>query len=138
MSRLDAAAAKRHFATPRRDRSGVGDAVNEFLWAGGRMVDAWPATPDDNAYATPRTSTIETLLISGEVDGATPAEHATRELLPHLPNGHQVVLKGFGHTIDFWNNQTPASTHLVTTFLDHGQGRRLALHAAADRLHART
>ncbi len=120
-ARLDAAAAKQHFASPRPDRSGVGDAVNQFLWSDGRLVDAWPATPDDNAYATPRTSTIETLLISGEVDGSTPPEIATKEVLPHLPNGRQVILKGFGHTTDFWNNQKPAGAHLITTFYATGK-----------------
>ena len=120
-ARLDAAAAKRHFASPARDRSGVGDALNQFAWAGGRLVDAWPSTPDDNAYATPRTSNIETLLISGEVDGATPAENGTKDVLPHLPNGRQVILKGFGHTIDFWNNQKPAGSHLVNTFFATGK-----------------
>jgi pimeloyl-ACP methyl ester carboxylesterase len=119
-ARLDAAAAKRYFAAPTRDRSGVGDALNRFGWADGRLIDAWPSTPDDNAYATPRTSRIETLLISGEVDGATPAVNATKDVLPHLPNGHQVILKGFGHTTDFWNNQEPAGAHLVNTFLATG------------------
>ena len=101
--------------------SGVGDALNQFIWAGGRLVDAWPATPDDNAYATPRTSQIETLLISGEVDGATPAENATKDVLPHLPNGRQVILKGFGHTTDFWNNQKPAGAHLINAFYATGK-----------------
>ena len=119
--RLDAAAAKRHFASPTPDRSGVGDALNQFIWAGGRLVDAWPATPDDNAYATPRTSQIETLLISGEVDGATPAMNATSDVLPHLPNSHQVILKGFGHTTDFWNNQKPAGAHLINAFYATGK-----------------
>ena len=50
-----------------------------------------------------RTSDVETLLIGGTLDFATPAANATKELLPHLPNGHQVVLPGFGHTNDFWN-----------------------------------
>ena len=35
---------------------------------------------------------METLLIGGELDFATPPQKATRELLPHLPNGHEVVL----------------------------------------------
>ena len=47
--------------------------------------------------------TCETLLIGGELDFATPPQVATKELLPHLPNGHQVVLPGFGHIDDFWS-----------------------------------
>jgi hypothetical protein len=42
-------------------------------------------------------------------------------LLPHLPNGHQVVLPGFGHTIDFWNVQPTAGSRLVNAFLDSGK-----------------
>ena len=32
------------------------------------------------------------------LDFATPPQNATRELLPHLPNGHQVVLPDIGHS----------------------------------------
>ena len=39
---------------------------------------------------------METLLISGALDSATPPQVATKELLPYLPNGHQVVLPAFG------------------------------------------
>jgi hypothetical protein len=63
---------------------------------------------------------VPTLVISGTLDGTTPAENATRELLPHLPNGHQVLLDGFGHSTDFWNNQVPAGTHLINRYLDTG------------------
>ena len=68
-----------------------------------------------------RPSNVETLLVSGELDLATPPQAAAEELLPHLPNGHQVVLAGFGHTTDFWTLQRDAGTHLVTTFLASGR-----------------
>ncbi len=45
-----------------------------------------------------RDSDVETLVIGGKLDFATPPQWATRELLPHLPNGHEVVLDDFGHT----------------------------------------
>jgi hypothetical protein len=64
---------------------------------------------------------VETLVVSGSLDFATPAEWAKRELMPHLPNGHQVILRDFGHTTDVWTEQTRASTHLINTFLDDGQ-----------------
>ena len=41
--------------------------------------------------------------------------------MPHLPNGHQVILRDFGHTTDVWTEQTRASTHLINTYLDHGK-----------------
>jgi hypothetical protein len=68
-----------------------------------------------------RTSNIETLLVGGELDVATPPQWATRDLLPHLPNGRQVVLPGFGHSTSFWLDQREAGTRLITAFLDSGQ-----------------
>ena len=60
-------------------------------------------------------------MIGGELDATTPPQIATRELLPYLSNGHQVVLKGFGHTTDFWTQQTAAGSRLVNTFFDTGR-----------------
>src|SRR5262249_25580949 len=48
-ARLDAAAATAHFAN--RPDSILGDGGSELVWAGGRLVDAWPSTPDDNAFS---------------------------------------------------------------------------------------
>ena len=64
---------------------------------------------------------MQTLLIGGSLDFATPPEVATKELLPYLPNGHQVILAGFGHTTSFWTEQTKASNHLINTFFDTGK-----------------
>ena len=44
----------------------------------------------------------------------------TKQLLPYLPNGHQVVLPGFGHSMSIWTEQPEAGTRLVNTFLDSG------------------
>ena len=41
--------------------------------------------------------------------------------MPYLPNGHELVLPGLGHTDDFWDYQPKASSHLVNTYLDRGQ-----------------
>ena len=79
----------------------------------------------------------ETLLIGGTLDFATPPQDATRELLPHLPNGHQVVLAELGHTTDFWSYQPTASSRLVNTFLDSGQVDDSLYTPPHDRLHAR-
>jgi pimeloyl-ACP methyl ester carboxylesterase len=118
----DTRAAKEYFSSGERGRGTIlGDPGTEFLWAGGRMLDAWPAAPGENEYSRMRTSTVPTLVISGELDIATPPQNATRQLMPHLPNGHQVVLEGFGHTIDFWTQQPEAGTRLVNTFLDTGR-----------------
>ncbi len=64
---------------------------------------------------------MQTLLIGGSLDFATPPQNATKELLPYLPNGHQVILAGLGHTTSFWTEQTKASTHLINTYFDTGK-----------------
>jgi hypothetical protein len=42
-------------------------------------------------------------------------------LLPYPPNGHQVVLPGYGHSTSFWEDQPEAGTKLVSTFFDTGR-----------------
>jgi len=122
IGRADTLAAKRYFASgPHRSDSILGNPGTEFLYAGGRLVDAWPATPDENDYTRVRDSNVETLLIGGTLDFATPAQDATRELLPHLPNGHQVVLSELGHTTSFWTYEPKASTRLLNVFFDSGK-----------------
>jgi len=67
-----------------------------------------------------QTSDVETLLVSGSVDGTTPARYATEELLPSLSNGRQVILSEFGHVADVWSLQPEATMRLLTTFYDTG------------------
>jgi pimeloyl-ACP methyl ester carboxylesterase len=109
------------FAPAAHRGSILGNPGTGVLWAGGGLADAWPAEPDEDRYDHVRTSGTETLLIGGNLDFSTPVENATKELLPHLPNGHQVVLPGFGHTGDFWNVQPDAGSRLVNAFLDTGK-----------------
>jgi hypothetical protein len=68
-----------------------------------------------------RTSDVETLLIGGELDPMTPPQVATTQLLPYLPNGHQVVLPGFGHQGTVFHEQPEAGSRLINTFFDSGQ-----------------
>ncbi|HEY7538164.1 MAG TPA: alpha/beta hydrolase, partial [Gaiellaceae bacterium] len=118
-SRADARAASDYFATPHD--SILGDPGTTFVWGGGRLTDAWPSHPGEAEYSRLRTSAVETLLIGGALDMATPPQAATKELLPYLPNGHQVVLPGFGHTTDFWTYQRDAGTRLIDTFFATGK-----------------
>jgi pimeloyl-ACP methyl ester carboxylesterase len=115
VGRVDAAAGAEHFAHKGRHPG------TDLVWNRGQLLDAWPGNHDDNAYSRVQRSDVPTLLIGGTLDFATPVENATRELLPHLPNGHQVVLRDLGHTEDFWHNQTAAGRRLVNTFLDSGK-----------------
>src|SRR5438034_3901294 len=120
--RADADTAKRHFSSgDHRSDSILGDPGTRFIWGGGELADAWPANASENQYDRVRTSKVNTLLIGGAIDFATPPQIATKELLPYLPNGHQVVLAGIGHTTSFWTQQPKAGSHLIKTFFDSGR-----------------
>jgi hypothetical protein len=120
-ARTDAAQARRVYARPADPRSVIGRPGTDLIWVGGRLVDAWPVNPDENEYAQVRDSNVETLLIGGELDFATPPQWARRELLPHLSNGREVVLQNIGHTDDFWTYQPEAGGRLINTFFDSGR-----------------
>jgi pimeloyl-ACP methyl ester carboxylesterase len=118
---LDAQTAFDYFSSGGSERrSNLGYAATAFSWGGGGMADGWPAAPGEGDYRRVPTSEVETLLIGGALDFATPPQ-ATEELLPYLPNGKEIVLPGFGHTTSFWSDQPEAGTRLVTAFFDSGE-----------------
>jgi len=121
VARADTVHARRFFATGADGRSVIGTPGTDLYWIGGRLLDAWPANPDESLYTQVRDSNVETLLIGGELDIATPPQWATRELLPHLPNGREVVLRNLGHSNDFWTYQPEASTRLINSYLAEGR-----------------
>ena len=85
----------------------------------------WPRrgrrAPDENEFDHVRRSSVETLLIGGALDFATPPQIATKELLPYLPNGHQVVLAGVGHTTPLLDRAAEAGSRLINAFYDSGR-----------------
>jgi pimeloyl-ACP methyl ester carboxylesterase len=121
VARSDAAYARGFFATHADRGSVIGSPGTDLVWAGGRLLDSWPASPDENEYTRVQDSKVETLLIGGSLDFATPPQNATRKLLPHLSNGHQVVLANVGHTDDIWSYEPAASKRLINTFFDSGR-----------------
>jgi RND superfamily putative drug exporter len=121
VARADANFASSYYAGVRDKGSIIGNPGTDFIWAGGRLADAWPAAPDENEYDRVRTSPVPTLVIDGTFDLATPPQNATRELMPFLPNGRQVLLQGLGHTVDFWHQEPAASTRLLTAYFDRGR-----------------
>lgn len=80
----------------------------------------WPANIIADSLRHIQHSNVPTLLISGNIDFSTPARFARDELLPFLPNGHQVILSEFGHTGDIWGKQRDALNNLLITFFDTG------------------
>ena len=117
----DAHPVERYYSSGADRGSIIGNPLADFLWGAGGLVHAWPANPGENQYTSVQNSNVPTLLIGGTLDFATPAQNATKELLPHLRNGHQVILSGLGHVDDFWPYEPKASTQLLTTFYDTGQ-----------------
>lgn len=117
----DSAAADIHLAAGRNQGTVFGNPLTRFLWADGLLGKSWPANLDDAQYARVRPSDVETLLISGELDITTPPQLAALELLPHLPNGQQVIVPGMGHTLSFYTHQPQAGTKLVNEFLTTGE-----------------
>jgi hypothetical protein len=117
----DAQPVERYFSSGADRGSIIGNPLGEFLWGAGGLVHAWPANPGENQYTSVQNSSVPTLLIGGTLDFETPAQNATKELLPHLSNGHQVILSGLGHVDDFFYYEPSASTQLLTTFYATGQ-----------------
>ena len=120
-ARVDAEAARAYFSSDwQLGKLNLGSAGSAYAWTGGMLGDAWPAVNGEDEYRQVRTSETETLLISGALDGSTPPQPTAEELLPYLPNGHQVVIPGFGHTASFYQEQPGAGTHLINTYYDSG------------------
>jgi pimeloyl-ACP methyl ester carboxylesterase len=96
----------------------LGSPFSLFHWGLGQ---GWPNSLIPAEYLKVEPTDVETLLISGSIDFSTPPQFATQELLPHLGNGKQVILKDFGHTETFWNSQKEARAHMLKTFFSTGE-----------------
>jgi RND superfamily putative drug exporter len=134
VSRADTRAAEGYFGKgPHRMDSTLGNPGTEFLYAGGGLTHAFPPAPDSDEYSKVQDSNVETLLISGTLDFATPAKFGIQELLPHLRNGRKVMLAELGHSGSFWSYESKASTRLLNTYLDTGKvDTSLYTHAKVD------
>jgi pimeloyl-ACP methyl ester carboxylesterase len=117
----DAQAVDAYYAAGGDPGSILGNPVTDFVWGSGGVTRAWPENPARDVYTEAQPSDVETLLIGGTVDFAAPPVAATDELLPFLPNGHQVVLAELGHTTSFFAYQPEAGKRLINTFYDTGE-----------------
>jgi pimeloyl-ACP methyl ester carboxylesterase len=117
----DAQAVRAYYAAGGDPGSIIGNAGTDFIWGRGGTTGAWPENPAQDVYTEAQPSEVETLLISGTVDFAAPPVAATDDLLPFLPNGHQVVLAEVGHTTSFFAHQPEAGNRLINTFYDTGE-----------------
>jgi pimeloyl-ACP methyl ester carboxylesterase len=97
--------------------STLGAPLSKLLWS---TSTRWPTTPLGEQYRQARSSDVETLVISGNLDFSTPAEYATEQLLPTLSRGRQLVLTDLGHVPDLLGRQRPATRQLLSTFYASG------------------
>ena len=95
-----------------------GAPMSMLLW-GPTKDSAWPIKPIPEEFKKPRHSSVQTLLLSGSIDLATPAEFAANDLLPYLDNGRQIVFSECGHLDIEWVNRDSVK-RIVTGFLDTG------------------
>jgi RND superfamily putative drug exporter len=122
VARADTWAADTYFGKgPDRKDSILANVGTEFHYTGGGLTQAFPPAPDSDEYMKVSDSNVETLLVNGTLDFATPAKFGIQELLPHLRNGRKVVLAELGHSDTFWTYQPEASTRLLNTYFDTGR-----------------
>lgn len=97
----------------------LGSPMSKLLW-GPLSYGSWPMEQLPEEFRKPQQSDVETLLLSGSVDFSTPAEFATKELLPYLKNGKQVILSECGHVNDMWYAKPENTRLILTSFYDTG------------------
>jgi pimeloyl-ACP methyl ester carboxylesterase len=97
----------------------LGSPMNVLAW-GPSAYFRWPTQRLSEEFRQLRRSDVETLLLSGNLDFSTPAEFATREILPCLTHGRQVILSECGHVGDVWYVHTANTRLMLTTFYRTG------------------
>ncbi|MBI5710402.1 MAG: alpha/beta hydrolase [Candidatus Eisenbacteria bacterium] len=97
----------------------MGSPLGKLLW-GPLRFGSWPTRRIPEEYRRPGPSDVETLLISGSIDCATPAAFAEQELLPRLSHGRHVVLSEMGHVEDTWGSRREGVALLLTSFYQTG------------------
>ncbi|HCV42797.1 MAG TPA: hypothetical protein DGH68_04895, partial [Bacteroidetes bacterium] len=97
----------------------LGSPLSKLQW-GPLSFGRWPTRQLPEEYRQSRDSDVQTLLLSGSVDFANPAELATKELLPYLKNGRQVILSECGHVGDVLNVYPESTRRMLTSFYSTG------------------
>ena len=95
----------------------LGSPLSLLFFGGG---PGWPPTPAPQPFLHLHRCSVESLLVSGELDISTPPQHARDEALPHLPHGSHVIIPNASHVDDMWGTQPQATTRLVGEFLATG------------------
>lgn len=97
----------------------LGSPMSKVSWCP-LKYGGWPTKLIPEEFRRARPSEVQTLLISGSIDFSTPAENATKGLLPYLKNGRQVILSECGHVNDDWYANPDNTRLILTSFYDTG------------------
>ena len=99
----------------------LGAPISEMIWGPLAEGCPWPRVPADARLGRLRPTDVETLLLGGTLDVATPVQAATRDALPFLRRGQQIVLPGMSH-LDLLQERPEAFQALAVRFFDTGAG----------------
>ena len=93
--------------------------MGRMLW-GPLPYGHWPTQQLPEEFRQLKHSDVETLILSGNMDFSTPPEYATKELLPYLRNGRQVILSECGHVGDVMYLNAENTRRILTSFYRAG------------------
>ncbi|MEO8536739.1 MAG: alpha/beta fold hydrolase, partial [Betaproteobacteria bacterium] len=100
--------------TPAERRDGTPDErVRALARHAVAVCDRWPTGSFPADFATPLTSNVPTLLLSGGLDPVTPPAYAA-EVARTLPRSRQLVATGFGHIV----SPHACAPRLIAAFVD--------------------
>jgi pimeloyl-ACP methyl ester carboxylesterase len=97
----------------------LGSTMNKLLW-GPLSYGHWPIQQLPEKFRKVSQSDVETLLLSGSIDFSAPAEFATKELLPYLKNGKQIILSECGHVGDLLNVHPENTRRILKSYYETG------------------
>jgi pimeloyl-ACP methyl ester carboxylesterase len=85
----------------------------------------WPRGAIDPEFHSPVRAAAPVLILSGDIDPATPAEFGA-QALKSLPNGRQVILRSTPHSY-----ASPCARDQIVTFITNGSAKELDANCAA-------
>jgi len=97
----------------------LGSPLGKLFW-GPVQYGSWPIQQIPDEYRQLRYSDVETLLLSGSIDFTTPSEYTTKEFLPYLKNGKQVILSEYGHFGDVMYFNPENTRRIISSFYRTG------------------
>lgn len=111
----------RDYAADSRPKGAImGAPFSELIWGPLTEGCPWPMAQASEDLLRLQPSDVETLLLSGDLDVATPPQAAALEVLPFLRHGKQIILPGKSH-LDLFGEQPGAFQTLAVSFFNTGR-----------------